>query len=61
MGLLGSLLKTAINVATLPVSIIKDVVTVGGTLTDKEKPYTEERSEKISESLRQLDREIDNL
>jgi len=38
--ILNSLVKTAVNVATLPVSVAADVVTLGGALTDKEEPYT---------------------
>ena len=36
MGLLDSLLKTTIHVATSPLDVVKDVVTLGGTLTDEE-------------------------
>lgn len=47
MGLFGSLLKTAIDVATLPIDVAKDVVTFGGTFTDKEEPYTVRKSKEI--------------
>lgn len=33
MGLFGKIVATAINVATLPVAVAKDVVTLGGSLT----------------------------
>jgi hypothetical protein len=33
MGLFGKIVATAINVATLPVAVVKDVVTLGGVST----------------------------
>jgi hypothetical protein len=34
MSLFGKLVKTAVNVAVLPIDIVKDVVTLGGRLED---------------------------
>lgn len=36
MGLFGSIVRTAVNVATLPVDVVKDVCTLGGALTEDE-------------------------
>lgn len=41
-GMLESLAKAATAVVTVPVSLAADVVTLGGSLTDKDKPYTAE-------------------
>ena len=41
-GMFESLAKAATAVVTVPVSVVADVVTLGGSLTDKEKPYTAE-------------------
>ena len=35
-----SLAKAALAVVTVPVSVVADVVTLGGALTDKDQPYT---------------------
>jgi len=35
-----SLFKAALSVVTVPVSVVADVVTLGGSLTDKDEPYT---------------------
>jgi len=35
-----SLLKAAVDVVTLPVSVAADVVTMGGPLVDRREPYT---------------------
>ena len=47
MGLFGKLVATTINVATLPVAVVKDVVTLGGIATDKRQPYIVEKLEQI--------------
>lgn len=40
-GLLGSLTKAAVGVVIeTPIAIVADAVTLGGTLTDKDEPYT---------------------
>jgi len=36
MGLLGKIIKTGIDIATLPIDAVKDVVTLGGSITDEE-------------------------
>ena len=36
MGLFGSLISTAVDVVKLPVSAIKDTVTLGGATTDED-------------------------
>ena len=48
----GSLLKAAVGVVVeTPVAIVADVVTLGGSLTDKDKPYTAEAVEKVVENI----------
>lgn len=49
MGLFGKLVSTAINVATLPVAVAKDVVTLGGVSTSRRESYTAEKLEQIKE------------
>ena len=41
-GMLTSLAKAATAVVTVPIAVVADVVTLGGSLTDKRKPYTAE-------------------
>jgi hypothetical protein len=49
--MLEDLTKAAVGVVTLPVSVAADVVTLGGTLTDKDKPYTAETVSNIVQNL----------
>lgn len=49
----GSFLKAVVGtVIEAPLSIVADVVTLGGTLTDKRKPYTAEAVEKVFKNLK---------
>ncbi len=46
-----SLLKAAVGVVTLPLDVAADVVTLGGSLTDKREPYT---AKKVSDVMRHV-------
>lgn len=50
-GILESLTKAAVAVVTAPVAVVADIVTMGGVLTDKDKPYTAEACENIVKNL----------
>lgn len=49
MGLFGKLVATAVNVATLPVAVVKDVATLGGVATERRQSYTAEKLAEIKE------------
>lgn len=50
MGLFGKIVKTAVNVALLPVDLAKDVLTLGGCSTrGKFRPYVTDRLERLKE------------
>jgi hypothetical protein len=51
-GILEDLTKAVVGVATLPVSIAADIVTLGGVNTDKDKPYTAETVSDIVQNLK---------
>lgn len=51
-GMLESLAKAATAVVTVPVAVVADVVTLGGSLTDKRKPYTAEAVEDFVDNLK---------
>ena len=46
-GILKNITKAVVGVATLPLDVAVDIVTMGGCLTDKAKPYTAEKLENI--------------
>lgn len=46
--------KLAANVATLPVSVAADLVTMGGALTDRDEPYTAEHAKRVMTNVEDL-------
>ncbi len=61
MSLLGSLLKTTIHIASLPVDVVKDVVTAGGTLMDQRECYTTKKLKKVIRDTEEVEDDIDRL
>ena len=55
-GILESLVKAATAIVTVPVALVADVVTMGGALADKDKPYTAEAVEDMVDNLRDASR-----
>ena len=55
-GLLESLAKAAVAVVTVPVAIVADVVTLGGSLTEKDQPYTADAVGDLVDNLRDATR-----
>lgn len=53
-GILKSAVKAATSVVDVPVSIAADVVTLGGALTDKEKPYTADAAERLVKNVKDM-------
>lgn len=49
--MLGSLLKAALAPVDLALGLAADVVTLGGSLTDKDKPYTAEAAERLVQNV----------
>lgn len=48
---IGKLVGAVIDVALTPVEVVKDVVTLGGAITDQSKPYTLQRLEKAFDKV----------
>ena len=54
LGMLGSLVKATVGVVIeTPIAVVADVVTLGGSLNDKEKPYTAEAISKVVENIQE--------
>lgn len=49
MSLFSALVKVAVDVATLPVAVVKDVFTLGGVATEQDKPYTAQKLQQIKD------------
>ena len=51
-GMLESLAKAATAVITVPVAVVADYVTLGGSLTDKDRPYTADAVSDLIDNLK---------
>ncbi len=47
----GSLLKVALSPVDLALSVAADVVTMGGALSDQDKPYTAQAAERLVDNV----------
>lgn len=61
MGLFGKLIKSAINLVEAPIAVIKDVATLGGTLIDQKRTYTEQKLDELGETWDETKEEIEKL
>jgi hypothetical protein len=52
MGLFGKIVATVVNVATLPVAVAQDIVTLGGVATDRRRPYIVEKLQQIKDEAK---------
>lgn len=50
-GMLESLAKAAVGVVVTPVAVVADVVTLGGTLSDRDTPYTADAVSAVVQNL----------
>lgn len=51
-GILENLTKAELGVVTTPVAIVADVITMGGAMTDQDKPYTAKALEDVYDNLK---------
>ncbi len=58
MGFFSSFAKTVLDVAVLPVEVVKDVATLGGSLTNQQEPYTLRR---LKQANTDMNKTIDSL
>lgn len=54
------LLQTSLDLALTPVEIIKDVATLGGSLTDQDEPYTVQRLKKAQQHVEDVYNSLDD-
>lgn len=55
-GLIEGLAKAAVGVVTIPVAVVADAVTLGGSLTDKNQPYTADAVSDVVKNLQNATR-----
>lgn len=61
MSIFGKLLKTAVDVATSPIDVVKDIATMGGAVNGRRQTYIGEKLEQLGEDLEEIREELDDL
>lgn len=60
MSFLKKLTKTAIDITTTPLSVVADVATLGGFLTDEDDPYTVQKLKQLKDDLEEVRDALDD-
>jgi len=60
MGFFGKVLRLGMDIAETPIAITKDVVTLGGLLTDSEQSYTKSKLEDLQDDWDSIKDELDD-
>jgi len=60
MGFFGKLTKLALDVIETPIAVVKDVTTLGGSLTDQNEPYTLKKLKDIGEDYEEMKDSLDD-
>lgn len=60
MGIFGKLVNLAITTLETPIAVVKDVATMGGVLSDKDEPYTQEKLRELGGRVNKIKKELDN-
>ena len=55
MGLFSAIVKIGVDLARLPVAVVKDVITLGGISTEQEKPYVAQILDDIRDDAEDAD------
>jgi hypothetical protein len=58
-GALGSFAGAVVKTATFPLDVVKDTVTMGGTLNDENEPSTLRKLKSISRSIDKIGDDLD--
>lgn len=59
MGLFGKITQGIIDTALIPLDITKDIMTLGGAITDQEEPYTLQKTKKLRDKVEDIYNSLD--
>ena len=61
MSIIGKLIKTAVDVVTLPISVVADIVTLAGAITERDEPYTLQHGKAVLKDVMDVVDEAEKL
>jgi len=61
MGLFGKIIGTALDVVTSPIAVVKDCIPGAGGYVDGNRSKTGEKCEQISDDLKEVREEVEDL
>lgn len=61
MSLFGKLLKTGLDVVTIPLAAVKDVATLGGAVNGRQQTYLGDKWRQLENDGEELRNEVDKL
>jgi hypothetical protein len=59
MSFLNKLVKTGLDIGTLPINLTADIITMGGVCTERKEPYTKSALKNIAEDFEEMKDELD--
>lgn len=59
--MIRNLLKMTLASVTLPIDVVKDVITMGGALNNQDQPYTVKKLKTIDRDIKSIGSELDEL
>lgn len=60
MGLFGKITQGIIDTALTPVDIAKDIITLGGAITEQEEPYILQKAKKLRDKAKDIYNSLDD-
>jgi hypothetical protein len=58
-GFINKLVKTGLDLVETPIAVVKDIATMGGSLTDQDEPYTIQKLKEAGEDYDAAKAELD--
>lgn len=58
-GFVNKLVKAGMDLVELPVAVVKDTLTLGGSITDQDEPYTIQKLKEVGEDYDAAKAELD--
>lgn len=58
MSIFGNLIRVGLDIVETPIALGKDVLTMGGTLADRDEPFTKDKLKELEKNYKKLKKEL---